>query len=167
MNNFSCDQYVTGMTIRQQRRCGCAKLLQPLPQTASSGPFIVGKYHQTQKNRQRGCAKISDAQCQRINSQALRPPRPLSAPLAALPVKTYRVLIADCWRALWGVLPVMACTQLIARLPNFWGRSRARTAQKPSRARVRWVSMWVGKSRDLVFRFYQVQMLTNDNRPAL
>jgi len=29
--------------------------------TSFHGPFIVGKYHQTQKNRQRGCAKISDA----------------------------------------------------------------------------------------------------------
>ena len=141
--------------------------VRPLPGNPPALPFYSREISSDTKNRQRGCAKISDAQCQRINSQALRPPRPLSAPLAALPVKTYRVLIADCWRALWGVLPVMACTQLIARLPNFWGRSRARTARKPSRARVRWVSMWVGKSRDLVFRFYQVQMLTNDNRPAL
>ena len=62
---------------------------------------------------------------QRVNSQALRPPRPFPAPLFALPVKTYRVLIAACWRALWGVLPDSACIQTAQTFGNARGRGSA------------------------------------------
>ncbi len=53
------------------------------------------------------------------------------AGLGCIACENYRVLIAACWWTLWGVLPVMACMQVIATLPNFWERSRAR---------VRWVA---------------------------
>ena len=57
-----------------------------------------------------------------------------AAPLAALPVKTSRVLIAACWR----VLPASACAQTA---PNFGEYSCARRATQIC------VMCWRGQSR--------------------
>ena len=129
-----------------------------LPHAASSGPFIVGKYHQTQKpaarvwpcrlwltgsvgNRLQACQQsltggVGDGLHGRTHSK-------LYGPHGLCQRLWLHCLLkrTGFWLRLTSELSGAPCLYAgIARLPNFRERSRARTARKTSRACMRWVA---------------------------